>query len=71
MSQEEKVVQIAQHICDKELLHTDALLGRMLPFIFHILEVKKCCSRERVRSAAVLALAKIMLLRYWFFYFLN
>uniref|UniRef100_A0A0N5AEA3 Asparaginase n=1 Tax=Syphacia muris TaxID=451379 RepID=A0A0N5AEA3_9BILA len=62
MSGDEKLLQKAEEICEKDLLKSSALLGRFLPLIFHILEIKRNSGCENIKSAAALALSKIMLL---------
>lgn len=67
MSVEDCVLERAQRACEVAVSSKGSFLCRMSKFLLAILNSKKGTCSERLRSAAILALTKVMLIRYELF----
>ncbi|KHN76132.1 Condensin complex subunit 1 [Toxocara canis] len=61
-SDDERIAQRANRICEVGVFRRRKLLSRLTPFLLFIVRSKKTICTERLRSAAALALSKVMLL---------
>uniref|UniRef100_F1KR65 Condensin complex subunit 1 n=1 Tax=Ascaris suum TaxID=6253 RepID=F1KR65_ASCSU len=62
ISEEERLAQRTQRICETGVFRRGKLLSRLTPFLLFVLKSRKTVCSERLRSAAALALSKVMLL---------
>lgn len=63
ISEEERVLERAHRMCENAVLRKGAFLFRLSKFLVAIVESKRNTCSERLRSTAILALSKFMLLR--------
>ncbi|VDK71493.1 unnamed protein product [Onchocerca ochengi] len=62
ISEEERILERAQRICESAVSRKGSLLHRLSKFLVAIVKSKKNTCSEKLRSTAVLALSKFMLL---------
>lgn len=64
MSEEERILERAQRMCENAVSRKGTLLHRLSKFLVAVVKSKKNTCSEKLRSTAILALSKFMLLRF-------